>query len=135
MDTIAIRPNLRIEFENVNIHSYNERVPDPSWRLIDKNGHGHFYTAAGSDHYPTLREITHEEEDDDLDEPYLVFDHYECPHCGEVIEPGMKYSDGKQSIDGSKRYFIDNAEIDRDVFVEVWKREMFHRIEDQAEEI
>ncbi len=58
---------------------------DERWRFIDAAGHGHF---CQDGKWPTLRLVTEnlwcEEHGEDE-----ATTHHVCPHCGEIIRPGM----------------------------------------------
>jgi hypothetical protein len=76
---------LRIETEMIDVTSGLPR-PDHAWTFTDAHDHDHRW----DDGYPTLVVVT--------EEPYWCPDcedehtdsHYECPLCGEVIEPGLR---------------------------------------------
>lgn len=58
--------------------------PDKVWRFIDAAGHGHFW----KDGYPTLELTMVPCYCGDDDDEHTV-DEYVCPHCREVIRPGL----------------------------------------------
>lgn len=63
---------------------------DPDWRVVDSNGHGHFYSATTrANRYPTLTWIAEPcsmGHGDDCDSE----GHYECAVCGETVVPGTR---------------------------------------------
>jgi hypothetical protein len=61
--------------------------PDPSWRLIDEAGHGHFATADPAEPYPTLRWISDGCADPSHGPDCGGAGHYECPLCEQSISP------------------------------------------------
>lgn len=67
---------------------------DPSWRMMDPQGHEHFYDSG----YPTLDYIIDRQHwcagDEGLEphDPHWAIDesHYECSQCRETITPGLR---------------------------------------------
>lgn len=78
---------LVVETDQIEVTSNSPRA-DPDWRYTDEAGHVHFFDDI-THGYPTLVSVT--------EEPYWCADcedehedsHLECPHCMEVIAPGM----------------------------------------------
>lgn len=130
-----IRPELRVEAPEIRVDSWNDRELDPEWTYIDQAGHGHFRSRLSVGlSYPTLKSIMVPDIDEG-GEDIEVFDHYECPHCEEVIEPSMRYTGGVARIPGAKRYFINNVEVEREAFLAVWREEAIRIVLEKAEDI
>lgn len=99
---------LRKETEVIAFTS-NAPSRDPDWTYTDKRGHEHHYEGGL---YPTLRWV--------VDETYWCDDcqedhedgHYECPECGEHIEPGMRDPSGKRElVSGLTSWYLDDEPI------------------------
>lgn len=77
---------LTVDVELIPITT-NIPEPDPAWRFVDGEGHGHFYDPTAKN-YPTLRWVSlpctmgH----DDCDSE----GYHECAVCGERITPGTR---------------------------------------------
>ena len=85
INTLQLGPwEITRETEQIPVMS-NLPTRDEQWRFIDAAGHGHFW----QDGYPTLKTVEVECYCSAVDEEHTV-SHFECPHCGEVIEPGTK---------------------------------------------
>lgn len=88
-------PRFGVSFEREDVRvetMYPQRVPDEEWRVVDTNGHGHFWKDG---ELPTLDKVKIGEQyvGDEIDgEVYPVYE-YRCSQCEEVIEPGytLKY--------------------------------------------
>ncbi len=103
---------LEIETEHIEVSTALPQ-PDPRWTYTDHAGHRHAYGARGpvTQMYPTLalRES----------EPYWCNDcddehtdrWYECPLCGEKIEPGTFVDTSPQYISGYTSYLIDGEPV------------------------
>jgi hypothetical protein len=101
------RMELRAETERIDVTSALPYA-DEKWTYTDRHGHQHRY-----DHgYPTLVWI--------VDETYWCDDcrdeheegHYQCPLCGEHIEPGMAGPDlYRRYIPGMTTYYLNDEEI------------------------
>jgi DNA-directed RNA polymerase subunit RPC12/RpoP len=106
---------LRIEREMIDVTSASPYA-DEDWTYTDQQGHPHRY-----DHgYPTLTWI--------IDRTYWCEDcgdehtegHYECPLCGERIEPGLKGPDmSRRYMPGRTSYYLDDEEISPERFAEL----------------
>lgn len=116
---------LRIDTSEVDVTSWG-REHDPAWRYLDAAGHGHFYEPG----YPTLREIT-QLVADEWGEEWQEHVRWECPHCGEHIVPGTRSSFGRSTIPGSKRYFVNENEVDRGTFIAAWRSHTDQRLAEQ----
>jgi hypothetical protein len=82
-------PGLDLEYEDRGEWiGGDSREPDPTWRYVDEQGHGHFWR---KDDYPTLRRVvlpcTMGHGDECSSEGY-----WECRTCGEHIHPGTQES-------------------------------------------
>jgi hypothetical protein len=109
--------DLRIELEHIDVTGFGPKL-NPYWKMVDAAGHGHFYDHPG-EQYPTLREITEPAWDEDGE--YEAHVRWECPHCGEHIEPGTKPGMTRETIPGMKRYYVDGREVDRKTFLEIYR--------------
>ena len=124
--TTAAGPTLRVEVDRIDVSSWGPER-DPNWRHIDAAGHGHFYDNG----YPTLHEVTETATDPDDGDEYQVHIRWECPHCGEHIVPATWSSMGNSTVPGVKRYFVDDVEVDRETFMEVWRPLQQQRLAEQ----
>ena len=104
---------LRAETDRIDVTSSLPR-PDPKWTYTDQQGHEHYREGNG---YPTLVVV--------LEEPYWCPDchdehqwsHYECPLCGETIEPGLlPPSPYREYIPGMTHYYLNDEEISPDEY-------------------
>jgi hypothetical protein len=102
---------LVIETEQIEITSNLPR-PDHSWRYTDEQGHGHYWA---DDSYPTLRRVN--------DRTYWCGDccddhtdsHWECPLCGETIEPGLTGPSGfREFMSGRTSYLLNGEPISKE---------------------
>lgn len=79
---------ITINQDQIPVYS-NSPTPDKTWTFIDAAGHGHFYGSyALRGKYPTLVWVA-EGCDMGHDEDCEGEGHWECPHCGEEIVPGL----------------------------------------------
>jgi hypothetical protein len=85
--------SVSVDREEIETFSFSQqiKVPDEKWRLLDKQGHGHFWAKGGKE-LPTLEWIvTGTEVYGDEYESYEVeVGEYRCKLCAEVIEPGHR---------------------------------------------
>jgi hypothetical protein len=81
--------------------------PDEKWTYTDKAGHAHHYDNG----YPTLRAIITHVPCPDWECGCDGFDvtHYECPECGERINPGTKPQTYRYA--GRATYHIDGVAV------------------------
>jgi hypothetical protein len=107
---------IRVEQDSISVDWWGPER-DPQWRHVDAAGHGHFY----DDGYPTLHEVTETMGDPDDGDEWQAHVRWECPHCGEHIEPGTRQSMGTRAVPGMKRYFVDDQEVDRETFLVAWR--------------
>lgn len=92
---------LVVEQEMIEVRS-NSPKPNPNWKFVDKQGHGHFYHNG----YPTLAI--------EESEPYFCGDcidehideHYVCKHCHEPITPGTMIDPSAHYIAGPITYIL-----------------------------
>jgi len=104
--------DLRTETERIEVTSALPTA-DERWTFTDKAGHEHRYSRRGAgDYYPTLTWV--------VDETHWCEDcgdehtegHYECPLCGERIQPGLKGpSSFREFVPGRTTYYLDDEEI------------------------
>lgn len=86
--------------------------PDPTWTHTDRAGHVHTY-GTKEDPYPTLV-LRHSEPywcESCQDEHTDTW--FECPQCGEKIEPGTYIDSSPQYMPGRTAYYIDGQEVSR----------------------
>ena len=119
-------PDFSVEVKQIDVTGIGPE-PDTSWRFIDAAGHGHHYDKG----YPTLKEITEpcEEDGETLDRHVR----WECPHCGEVIEPAKVWSSFTRSIPGEKRYRVGKADVTRETFMVYWRRYQEAKLQEMEE--
>jgi hypothetical protein len=101
--------------------------PDTAWRVIDAAGHPHqWYTAEHpAETYrpslaydvPTLRWVHDGWGYYDDGERYAI-GHYECPSCGEWIEPQYRADDYTQYVPGLRWYTINGESVSPDEFAQ-----------------
>lgn len=77
--------NRLIEYPTTLGGSYE---PDPDWRYVDEQGHGHF-TARDPVGFPTLNKVMVPCGTPDHDD-CLILHHYECKLCGQEIVPAKR---------------------------------------------
>lgn len=104
-------PRLEMHTERIEVTTGLPQ-PDPKWTHTDRAGHAHAY-GTKEDPYPTLALRR--------SEPYWCEDcqdehtdtWFECPQCGEKIEPGTYIDSSPQYIPGLTAYYIDGQEVSR----------------------
>lgn len=117
---------LRVEVDHLDTTSWGNEH-DPAWRHVDEAGHGHFYAPG----FPTLHEVTETMVDPDDGDEWEAHVRWECPHCGEHIEPGKRSSHGRSTTPGRRRYFVGDQEVDRDEFLAAWRPQAGKRLADE----
>jgi hypothetical protein len=108
---------LRLEVDMIDVTSALPR-PDPRWTYTDQAGHQHRYDKTAPGHYyPTQVVVT--------EEPYWCPDchdehsdsHYECPLCGEEIEPGLVSAPlYREYMPGLASYYLNDEPITKDEY-------------------
>ncbi|MFI2620421.1 hypothetical protein [Streptomyces sp. NPDC018584] len=103
---------LEVETERIEVTTALPQ-PDPRWTYTDRAGHEHAYGQRGSaaHTYPTLARRE--------SEPYWCSDcddehtdvWFECPLCGEQIEPGTFIDTSPQYMPGPTTYLIDGEPV------------------------
>lgn len=101
MSPTVAYPMLSIGFdrEEIEIASFSSyQAPDPNWKYVDSNGHGHFWVKEGEAwDVPTTEQI--------VIGTYWVGDEYDgveyeekerrCLQCAEKVKPGMRTEQAK----------------------------------------
>ena len=116
---------IQMQCDPIEVSSYSAE-PDPDWKFTDSHGHYHWMSKKKDNRYPTLLWIVDDEGGgmDDWGGEYPPSGHYECPACGEHIEPGTRApSNYKTFIRGpirawiefsdNKRIYLSQDEIDK----------------------
>lgn len=99
--------------------------PDPSWHVVDDQGHEHRWRVNGqpaasynaSERYdvPTLVDV-HDGYGYYEDGEQYAIHHLECRQCGQHIEPGYTADTNRQFIGGLRWYRIDGASVSKKEF-------------------
>ncbi len=72
------------------------RIPNPNWRYIDPNGHGHYYDPDTTDHYPTLVRVDEGCDDPDHDDDCTGSWHWVCRTCALTINPSTTWAPDRE---------------------------------------
>lgn len=106
--------------------------PDTSWHLTDRAGHDHRwyigdapardYSAGHHYHLPTLHRLFDHWEYDRDGERFAIY-RWECPSCGETIEPGFTSDTTIQYVSGLRSFAIDGVAVDEPTFRREWEIE------------
>lgn len=114
-----IAPGVEIHFhqETEQFAMLNgQRVPDESWKEVDKNGHGHAFF---NGKLPTLELVQTGVQyvGDAYDGCEIPITHYECLICREEVEPKYKISYDSVRVAGPPQYtlMIRAAIMDREL--------------------
>lgn len=84
--------SISIEREEIEMATmFPRKVPDQSWRHVDKKGHGHFWKGKN---LPTLEWVVTGATwvGDEYEADEVETGEYRCRICGEVIKPGETVS-------------------------------------------
>lgn len=98
--------SVEITREEIPVDTMSPRqVPDPQWRVTDKQGHGHFWE--GSE-LPTLEWVVVGScwVGDEIDGTEVKVGEWRCKHCAEVIYPKKTAEYGPRSIPGPTRIVV-----------------------------
>lgn len=110
---------LAMEVEVIDVSSALPYA-DPDWRFTDAAGHEHYRAEGG---YPTLRHHLDSVErwwcEDCGEEHVEERGHYECPLCGETVQPGSKVDTHRRFQPGLRSYTLDGQPISQERYEEI----------------
>jgi hypothetical protein len=104
---------LEIDTERIDVSTALPQ-PDPNWTYTDRASHTHTYGQPGERTYPTLELRTSEpywcaECEDEHTDTW-----FECPLCGEKIDPGTRIDTSPKYIPGLTSYRIDGQHVTKE---------------------
>ena len=116
MRTRAALPlvSVNVEREEIPVASFSpSKVPDATWRYVDKAGHGHFWQG---NELPTLKWVVTGMQA--VGDEYEMYEYevgeWRCQICDEVVEPQKKLDYGPTHVPGPVTVTV---EVENEVFV------------------